>query len=167
MDSRSNCQPLDNVADAIYPEAMTPAPEHRLGFLLYRVGLAIQRAYEAGTAERGLKPSEAGILSSLAADGAQHVRGLGRRLGMGRQTVVNVSEALAARGLIDKRPDPDDARAVVLTITPAGQAALAASLAATDAFEAALAAPLGPERAAALQRDLSVLLASRLLALKE
>lgn len=141
----------------------TPAPEDTLGFLLYRVGLAVSRAYEAASREGGLRPVETGILSAIAADGPQHVRGLSRRLGVGRQTIVNLTDQLAARGLITKEASTEDARLVEVALTAQGRAALGKARKISARFDAALAEPLTPAREAAMCADLRALLASPLL----
>jgi DNA-binding MarR family transcriptional regulator len=45
---------------------------------------------------------------------------LGAVLGMDRTTTAKVVRGLVDRGLVVRRPAPDDARALVLALTPAG-----------------------------------------------
>lgn len=46
---------------------------------------------------------------------------LGKRLGVTKSRVTAVTTGLLRQGLIEKRPDPADARVTLLSLTPAGQ----------------------------------------------
>jgi DNA-binding MarR family transcriptional regulator len=48
---------------------------------------------------------------------------LGRRLGVTKSRVTAVTTGLLRQGLIEKHPDPADARVTLLTLTPAGRRA--------------------------------------------
>ena len=48
---------------------------------------------------------------------------LGRRLGVTKSRITAVSSQLLRHGLIDKHPDPADARVTLLSLTPAGRRA--------------------------------------------
>ena len=48
---------------------------------------------------------------------------LGRRLGVTKSRVTAVTTGLLRHGLIEKHPDPADARVTLLTLTPAGRRA--------------------------------------------
>ena len=48
---------------------------------------------------------------------------LGRRLGVTKSRITAVSTQLLRLGLIDKHPDPADARVTLLSLTPAGRRA--------------------------------------------
>ncbi len=100
-------------------------PESRLGFLLYRAGLAISRGYERALQPLTATPVEAGVLSVLAYEGPNHVRALGRKLGLGRQTIVNVAKSLVEAGLVERVASEADARLNLLTITKTGRSRLA------------------------------------------
>jgi DNA-binding MarR family transcriptional regulator len=98
--------------------------QQRLGFLVYRAGLAVSRGYERALKPIGIMPVEAGVLGSLGYDGPNHVRGLARQLGVGRQTIVNVTRVLEHRGWISRAPSEQDARLVIFSIDPLGRAKL-------------------------------------------
>ena len=101
------------------------SPESRLGFLLYRAGLAISRGYERALQPLAATPVEAGVLSVLAYEGSNHVRALGRKLGLGRQTIVNIAKSLMEAGLVERIASEADARLSLLAITKTGRARLA------------------------------------------
>lgn len=139
------------------------APEARIGFLLYRVGLAVSRSFERRLKPLDAKPVQTGVLNVLAAKGPESVRGLGRALGVNRQTIVNVSDELAARGWLTKRVDAGDRRAVTIAITAKGRAALAELDKVAVAFERDLARILPVTRLKPLFEDLRALAESDLL----
>lgn len=63
-------------------------------------------------------------LMSVVSDGPRSVSAAARRLGLARQSVQRVADQLVADGLARLRPDPGDARAPLLELTPAGERAL-------------------------------------------
>jgi DNA-binding MarR family transcriptional regulator len=109
-----------------YQHADGTALQHqqRLGFLVYRAGLAVSRGYERALKPIGVMPVEAGVLGSLGYGGPNHVRGLARQLGVGRQTIVNVTRVLEQRGWISRAPSEQDARLVIFSIDQDGRAIL-------------------------------------------
>jgi DNA-binding MarR family transcriptional regulator len=52
---------------------------------------------------------------------------LATRLGITKQGAAQIVEDMQRRGYLDRRPDPDDARARRLVLSPRGEAALAAA----------------------------------------
>jgi DNA-binding MarR family transcriptional regulator len=72
--------------------------------------------------------------------------------------VVAVLNDLAARGLIERSPDPDDRRRNVITITPAGTEQLRALDEVVAGVQEKLLAPLSPADRTRLVRLLSAVL---------
>lgn len=64
---------------------------------------------------------------SLVAAGNERSSQIAGRLALARPTVSNAVDQLVERGFLQRAANPDDRRAVVLTVTDAGRAALAAS----------------------------------------
>jgi DNA-binding MarR family transcriptional regulator len=60
-------------------------------------------------------------LMSVISDGPRSVAAAARRLGLARQSVQRVADGLLADGLAVSSPDPADARAPRLALTPAGR----------------------------------------------
>lgn len=89
--------------------------------MIYRAGLAIARGYERVLKPINVVPVEAGVLGSLCYEGPNHVRGLARQLGVGRQTIVNVTKSLEAKTWINRSVSPEDGRLVVFSIRQPGQ----------------------------------------------
>jgi DNA-binding MarR family transcriptional regulator len=67
--------------------------------------------------------SEAHALSELAAGGPLSQRELGERLGLTKGTVSRIIDLLAERGWVCRARSTDDARVVVVRLTPSGRAA--------------------------------------------
>jgi DNA-binding MarR family transcriptional regulator len=97
------------------------APDRRLGFLFYRIGHAIGRAFEDALQSYGIGPAHFGVLNALDAYGVMHQQQLVRLLGINRQTIVNVANELEGRGLIERRADEHDKRVFILHMTAAGR----------------------------------------------
>ena len=53
-------------------------------------------------------------------DGAVRMSDLADRLGIARRSTTSVVDELVGRGLVERRADPDDRRAVEVAVTPAG-----------------------------------------------
>ena len=72
----------------------------------------------------GLTLSAYRILS-LVAEGNERSSHIAGRLALARPTVSNAVDQLVERGLLQRGANPDDRRAVVLTVTDQGRAAIA------------------------------------------
>jgi MarR family transcriptional repressor of emrRAB len=109
----------------------------------------------------GMELTSAAVLSALEtfADGAS-IDALRRVLGLSHSGGVRVVKRLEREGLVRRDADPDDGRAVVLHLTPAGRRAARRVLAARRAALEPLLAPLDDRDAAALERVLERLLAA-------
>jgi DNA-binding MarR family transcriptional regulator len=117
---KRDCQYMDEKS-ILEAQTVSQRPhEARLGFMVYRAGLAVSRGYERALAPVGITPADVGVLTSLRHGGANHVRGLARQLGLGRQTVVNVTKLLEQNLWIARRKDESDARLTLFQISPTG-----------------------------------------------
>jgi MarR family transcriptional regulator, lower aerobic nicotinate degradation pathway regulator len=134
----------------------TTALQHqqRLGFLVYRAGLAVSRGYERALKPIGIMPVEAGVLGSLGYGGPNHLRGLARQLGVGRQTIVNVTRVLEQRGWISRAPSDQDARLVIFSISPAGRTKLVSVEDVAQTFDGKLGRVVSPPHAILLIEQL-------------
>lgn len=108
----------------------------RLGYLLGRAHAAHRSIAEPAFAELGLGPKGFGALTVLADEGPISQRRLGERQGVDRTTVVAVVDDLERQGLVERRRDPDDRRAYLLHMTPAGRRILRRAGVAADRAEA-------------------------------
>ncbi len=88
-------------------------------------------------------------LLSFTRAGELPVGKIGERLQVHRSSVTNAVDKLAADGLVERRPHPDDGRASLVAITPVGRRRAAAATEALHAEDFTIAA-LAPEDREAL-----------------
>lgn len=102
--------------------------------------LEVLSVWSSGTFIRGLAVG-AGVdldataivaITLLARDGEQRASALATRLRVGASAISKLSNRLGSLGLVEKRPDPDDSRATLLRLSPAGAAAATALVRAGD-----------------------------------
>lgn len=95
----------------------------RIATGLAKVGLALKlQAWRAGS-ERGLNPLQGQLLALLMTDrGGVRPSVLAGRLAVTAPTVSESVAALASKGLVERRPDPDDGRVSLVSLTAKGRA---------------------------------------------
>ena len=127
-----------------------------------RLARHLDRERSAAFSGSGLESWEFDVLAALRRAGAPYELSPGRLL---RQTLVtsgtmtNRVDRLAARGLVERHPDPDDRRGVLVRLTAEGKAAVDGAFTALLTAERELLSDLPPSA----QKDLAGLL-RRLLA---
>jgi MarR family transcriptional regulator, organic hydroperoxide resistance regulator len=94
------------------------------GFLLWRASNKLQRQHRAALKDHDLTPSQFSVLATLA-----HFQGPGRALRQSelgdhtqidKMLVSDLIRTLTAKKYVVRKPDSNDARAVLVTITNAG-----------------------------------------------
>jgi DNA-binding MarR family transcriptional regulator len=114
------------------------------------IGLLVRRIRRT-SGEDDLTPSETLALKRLEQDGPTSPGELAKREQITPQSMGATLAALEARGLVGRRPDPDDGRRAVLSVTHAGLQALGEGRAArTQRLARALASDFTPEELAQL-----------------
>lgn len=89
---------------------------------LSKIGLALRSESWKDTAPRGLNPTQAQVLVVLErADAGLRLSDVADRLGVSAPTVSASVSALERKGLVQKRPASDDARAIDISLTRAGR----------------------------------------------
>jgi DNA-binding MarR family transcriptional regulator len=156
--------------------ALTPREHERLVELLHtlvappesavsrRLGFLIAQAHHRfrGRADEILRPlgieiRHFGALTALAG-GVPSQRELADRLGISGPVVVEMVDALEARGMVERRRDPADRRSNALVVTDAGRDALESATGRLDEATRELVAPIGPDGDAELRALLRKLL---------
>ena len=135
-----------------------PLSRENLGFLLAKAGqrwneLLAERFAASGFPE--VRPAYGSLLIPLFEEDGLRQGELARRARLSKQTLTTMARALEAAGLVERRPDPDDARATRLFLTKRARdfAPVAARILAELDGRAARSLPLGlPELTAALRR---------------
>ena len=114
----------------------------------------VSALYDAAMAPLGLRVSQFGILSRLRSGGPRGIQALAAELAMDRTTLGRNIRPLERDGLLAAIPDPDDKRARLLSLTPAGGALVARAMPAWWEAQAAYEALYGAEPAATLRAAL-------------
>lgn len=137
---------LLRVVDAEIADDAPPALRGSIGFLVSRVHAAMHRDFTVSLEPLGLEPRLFGALtalSTLAETAPVSQAALARLLGVSGPRVVQIVDALEARGLVERRRDPADRRTQLLHPTDAAPAVLAQARLAAVALDESL-RPLGP-----------------------
>ncbi len=132
-------------------------PASLLDLTVYRLSLAgraARTAVAARLAEDGLRLGDVALLASVRDDGPAPQRALAARLALDPSDVVRLLDALEGRGWVRRDRDARDRRRLIVSLTPAGDAALDAALRACRSAEDQVLAPLWPGERATL-RDLA------------
>ena len=95
--------------------------EEQVGHLLRRANQRHTTLFAEMFAAHGLTTLQFAALMKLAECGGLSQNRLGRLTAMDPNTVQGVVTRLARRGLVERRPDPDDRRRVVLTLSDEGR----------------------------------------------
>jgi DNA-binding MarR family transcriptional regulator len=82
---------------------------------------------------------------------------LSRALGISKQAVSQLIDTMVMRGYLERTPDPDDRRRMLLTLTPRGEEAATVSWQAATAVDYELTRRLTPDRVATLRASLIAL----------
>ena len=127
-----------------------------------RLARHLDRARRAAFSAHGLEPWEFDVLSALRRTGPPYQLSPGALLRatlVTSGTMTNRIDRLATAGLVERRPDPQDKRGVLVVLTRRGRAVADAALADLLTGERALLAGLGPAQRDQLAGLLRILLA--------
>ena len=110
---------------------------------------------QAALAEWDVTPSQARALAVLRRGGSQRLGELADRLRIVPRSATEVVDALAERGLVERRPDPADRRATLVALTAEGERVATAIRAARTSGASSLFARLSDADRAELARLLA------------
>ena len=135
-------------------EALTD-PRHRIGIRL--VGLARRwrqaldaRLYASGLSDATWAPLM--HLHELGSDNDVSQSALAAAVGLDGSSLVRLLDILVERGLIERRPHPEDRRVKLVHLTPAGRRTVATLRKQLQAIESELLADIGEQDALAMLR---------------
>ncbi|MGY1633128.1 MarR family winged helix-turn-helix transcriptional regulator [Geodermatophilus sp. SYSU D01186] len=131
-----------------------PDDNASLGELLMRAARTQRRRWRETLAPWELLPHHARALRVVCERDGVRLSDLAEALSIAPRSATEVADALQARGLVERGPDPADRRAVVLTPTTAGRQVQREVAAARAADSRDLFARLDPADRAALARIL-------------
>lgn len=114
-----------------------------------QVGYVLRRATQRhlaifAEAIPDLTTTQFAVLARLCAGGPMSQNLLGRAVALDAATVKGVVDRLRAQGLVDRAPDPQDRRRLIVGATAAGQALFGARTAQAALVTARTLAPLSP-----------------------
>ena len=117
------------------------------------------RAAFAAAGLDGIRPAQAVVLVPLAIGGL-HASDLADRLRVSRQAVAQAATALERHGYVTRLPDPVDARARIIELTPRGRQALRVMRANALDLEKRWQQVLGEQRLGGFRETLIILLSA-------
>jgi DNA-binding MarR family transcriptional regulator len=123
----------------------------RTGFLLSVAHLVARDRANELLRPHGMVVRDVGLMSLLDAHGPSSQQALATRLSVSPTMITQIVDEAEARGLVERRRNPDDRRSYLVTLTPAGGEKLAEGRAIAAVMAAEIAAPLGPEGDAELR----------------
>jgi DNA-binding MarR family transcriptional regulator len=118
------------------------ALDERIPFLLSQLGSHVAGEFQRRMSGIGLEPRTFAVLMALATENGQSQRQLSARLGIHRNAMVSVVDALEADGLVKRMAHPEDRRAFAITLTDRARSLLPDLDEATDALEDTVTEPL-------------------------
>jgi MarR family transcriptional regulator, lower aerobic nicotinate degradation pathway regulator len=137
---------------------IAPRPGAPTGFLLSWVAAGAGRAYDAGLAELDLDAHSVGVLELLADAPVVQAR-LSEQLGVFKPQMVPLVNRLQERGLVVRRPHPNDRRAVLVHLLDDGREMLDRATEVGRRVSADVFAPLTAMQRAAFDEALGLLAA--------
>jgi DNA-binding MarR family transcriptional regulator len=136
------------VSDAAHPVdggTAFPTPEVSPGFVLWRATLVWQRAVAAALAPLDLTHVQFVLLAcAWWLDGDPRQADIAGQAGTDAVMTSEVLRRLERKGLVERRPDPSDARARRIRVTPEGVALARRAVAAVESVDAAVLGELDP-----------------------
>jgi DNA-binding MarR family transcriptional regulator len=102
--------------DGPIPGALTMFP----GYLLARLGESSRRRFHKALEPEGLHPRDFGVMTMVAAQPGMSQQLLHEKTGIDPSSMVAVIDELEAKGLAERRPDPNDRRARTIFLTARG-----------------------------------------------
>jgi DNA-binding MarR family transcriptional regulator len=139
------------------PEPADPAGDESLADAFGAVARQLREKSAETLAPWGITPAHLRALRTLARHGTMRLSELSDHLQIAPRTATEVVDALQARGLVRRRADPADRRAILVEVTERGTAMLAEIRAARGTEASRVFGRLGPADRAELARILSQL----------
>ncbi len=148
---------MSQLPDADYSRVLLEASLARLLLEANRAveRLMLERLEQAGVP--GLRMGHLTLLRVLPHDGAGRLSDLAAAAGVTRQAIAQIVADLAAKGVVEVRPDPADRRARIVQYTRAGRSGHIRALEAFGSIERDLLAQLGPRRLSSIKTGLAAL----------
>lgn len=132
-----------------------PGLRARLSYLFKYAFLELERLHEEHLKPYGINARELAVLLLLADREPESQQQAAHRLGVDRTSMVGLLDALEAKALVVRRPDPADRRRNVVELTDQGRTTLEQATQASDEAEQEFLADLDKADAAKLRGTLA------------
>jgi DNA-binding MarR family transcriptional regulator len=132
----------------------------RIGYLLNRPALQIRQMAQTALKPFGLIPPHVGVISTLYSEGPMTQRALGKLLRVDPTTMVWLIDHLEKKGLVRRGEHPQDRRAHLVELAPAGKKVFHQAAKRLDELEDEFLAPLSKSERETLKRLLAKLFRS-------
>ncbi|MEW2624177.1 MarR family transcriptional regulator [Streptomyces sp. NPDC048106] len=139
------------------PHAMEP--HDALGYLVKHAHLRLTALTDAALAPFGIDSKDFGVLRVLVGREPMSQQAVAAKLGVDRTTMVALIDAFEAKGVVTRKPDPNDRRRNAIELTESGLALYREADAAYTAAEDEFLAPLDATVAAQFRQALRAVLA--------
>ena len=117
----------------------------------------VRRLHDLG--HEVVQQSHISVLGNIDTEGTR-IAGLADRLGVTRQAVSQMVTELEKRGWVERSPDPEDGRAILVRHTSSGRTMLLDALEQMDDIERGYAATIGDKRMRSLKQSLLAIAAA-------
>jgi DNA-binding MarR family transcriptional regulator len=124
--------------------------DQRIPFLLSQLGSYVSEEFKRRLAPLDVHPRTNAVLVALSGSDGQSQRQLSARLGLHRNVMVSLIDALEEQGLVERKPHPNDRRAFAVTLTDKARELLPTLEEQSHAMEDNVTAALTPAERAAL-----------------
>ncbi len=135
-------------------------PDDFLGYALVQVAHVLERQFADAVREAGLTPRQFSVLALLQEGPALSVGALARRVLIAPQSMGELLDGLARKGLVERLPAAGRGHPAGVRAAEAGRAALAAAAPRVAALERRVTAGLAPQRIEELRAALRTVLAN-------
>jgi DNA-binding MarR family transcriptional regulator len=136
----------------------TDRPDAPLGYLLKHVQLRFFELGAAALEPLGISGREAAVLRAIADRYPVSQGEIARAMNVDRTTMVALIDDLQGKGLVRRRPDPEDRRKNAVELTDAGRDTTRRAAGAVERTEGDFLSPLSAAEAAQFKRILRALL---------
>jgi DNA-binding MarR family transcriptional regulator len=106
------------------PRLASTPPFQGIAYLLSTLGYESSRRFKQALEPLDLEPRHFAVLRAIDYDDGQPQQALAQRLQIPPSRMVAIVDELEDRGLLERRPDPDDRRVRTLHVTAAGHTLL-------------------------------------------
>lgn len=122
-----------------------PNRPQSVGFTISTTGYALASAFRELLEPLGLEPKVFAVMASVANSEGVTQRAIAERMRVAPSRMVAFIDSLEERGLLERRPNPNDRRARALYLTPMGRELLGQAFALAERHERRLTSDLSDE----------------------